>query len=318
MYMENKKEMAAKASILYYEKNKSQNEIAEEMGISRSYVSQLLSFARDVGIVKISINIDEYSLRMIKKEVEFKERFNKLKQIYIMSSESAEFTEREIGKFAAPYITEMINESDVIGVNLGISVEKTINNLESQKFLNTRNKKIVQIMGNFNSRTLVTGVHPNELASKVSAILNCECYYLNCSVIIEQPELRSALLKERSIKDVFSMWDKLDLVIMGIGVAGNRSKLFKMFSDDMVEQIKKSNVCCELNINFFNEKGEYVPLFDMHKISIPYEKLKKVRKKVVISYGGYKKDAILAALRGEMIDVLITDSITINAIEKSI
>ena len=38
-----KQEMIARASVLYYEYQKSQNTIARELGISRSYVSQLLT-----------------------------------------------------------------------------------------------------------------------------------------------------------------------------------------------------------------------------------------------------------------------------------
>lgn len=312
-----KKEMASRVSILYYEKNKSQNEIAKEMDISRSYVSQLLNYARECGIVKISINIDEYSLRMIRKEVEFKAKFPKLKQVFIMNSESDEFTVNNIGKFAAPYVTELINDAKVIGINLGTSVEKTIENLEAILFGDAKNKKVVQMMGGFNNSLLVAGVHPNELVGKLSTILNCEAYYLNCPVIIEQSEIREALLKEKSIETVINIWGTIDLAIMGIGVADVRSKLFKLFNKKMINEINKRLVCCDLNTNFFNEKGEYISVFDDNKISISYPQLKKIKKKVIISYGEYKSKAILSALKGEMIDILITDSITIDAIENN-
>lgn len=313
-----KKELSQKASIMYYEKNMSQNEIAKELNISRSYVSQLLSFAKETGIVKIIINVDEYNLRDVRREIEFKSKFPKLKQVYIMSSESEEFTQRNLGKFASPYITEMINECKVIGVNLGASVEKTINCLEPQSFTNTSSKKVVQIMGGFNNNNLIEGAHPNELVKGLATILGCECYYLNCPAIVELPEVRKALLKEKSIKSVVAIWDNIDLAIMGIGVADERSKLFKLFTDSMIQKIEKSNVVGELTINFFHEDGEYQPLLEDNKISIEYEQLKKVNKKVVICYGEYKSSAILSALRANMIDILITDSITVNAIEQSI
>lgn len=311
----NKKEMAIRVSILYYEKNKNQNEIAEELDISRSYVSQLLTYAKEAGMVKITINVDECNLRMIRREIEFKSRFPNLKQVLIMSSESTDFSENNIGKFAAPYITEMINESNVVGVNLGASVEKTIDRLEKQNFSGS-GKKVVQIMGELNNNNLIGGAHPNELVKNLSIIMNCPCYYLICPAIIEQPALRLELLKEKSIETVINLWDQIDLAIMGIGVADDRSRLFKLFNDNMIAQIRENNVSCDLTINFFNKAGQYIPLMDNHKISIPYEKLKKIKKKVVICYGGYKNEAILSALNAGMIDILITDSITIQAVER--
>jgi DNA-binding transcriptional regulator LsrR (DeoR family) len=314
----NKREMAQIVSILYYEKNKSQNEIAEELNISRSYVSQLLSYAKEIGIVKIIINIDEYNLRMIRRELDFKSKFPGLKHVYIMSSDSEDFTNMNLGKFAVPYITDMINDSEVIGINLGLSVEKTIDSLNKQDFQNTNNKKVVQIMGGFYKNSIINSAHPNEIVNKLSSILGCECYFLNCPAIVEEPDNKFFFMKENSIKKVIDLWDHLDLAIMGIGVADQRSKLFNLFNSEMIKKITESHVCSEVTINFFRENGAYEPILEQNKISISYEQLKKVKKKVAICSGEYKKHAVLAALRAGMIDVLISDSLTIDAIEKII
>ena len=111
------------------------------------------------------------------------------------------------------------------------------------------------------------------------------------------------------------MWDSIDLAIMGIGVADRRSSLFKLFTDDMVKMVENSRACGQININFFDTKGSKVPILENNKICIPIEKMKKIKKKVVIGFGEYKVKAILGALKGDFIDILITDSITINAIE---
>jgi|GEM_PF-1632017 len=309
-----KREMAQRISILYYEKDWSQNEISKELEISRSYVSQLLSFARNSGIVKFTVNVDEYNLRMIRREIELKEKFPEVRQFYIMASESEEFTERNLGSFAAPYFSELITDAKVIGVNLGRSVEKTIHNLKSHSLANSENKKVVQIMGGFNKD--IAQAHPNELVKKLSSILNCEFYYLNCPAVIEQDKLREVLVKEKTIQNVIKMWHHMDLAIMGLGVTDDRSKLFSLFNESMKKDIKESGACSDLNINFFDEQGCYIPLLENHKISIPFEELKNVRKKVVICSGEYKKRAIIGAIRAKMIDVLITDTITMDAVEK--
>lgn len=314
----NKKKLAEKVSVLYYEKNKGQNEIADELNISRSYVSQLITYAREIGIVKITVNIDEFDARMIRREVEFKSRFSCLKQVYIMNSPSEEFTSDNLGKFASPYITELINNANVIGINLGQSVEKTIDSLDSSDFCDTSDKKVVQIMGGFGSSKIVSTAHPNELVKKLGNILSCTCYFLNCPAIIEQAELRLALLKENSIGQVVDMWNQVDLALMGIGVSDCRSKLYSLLNSESLNQLKNSGVCGELAVNFLDEEGKYIPLLEENKISISLDNLSKVKKKVVICYGAFKNKVILSALRAKMIDVLITDSITIDAVESLI
>ncbi len=313
--IENKKrEMAERASILYYEKNYMQNEIAKELGISRSLVSQLLSFARNNGIVEISINIDEFNLRMIRKEIELRDKIPQVKQFYIMSSDSEDETRRILGDFAAPYLSDMINESRVIGINLGASVEKAINSLSRHNFTNSEEKNVVQIMGGFNMD--IDRAHPIELVKRLSSILNCKYLYLNCPAVVAQEELRSALLNEESIRSVIQMWEKIDLAIMGIGTVNEDSRLVSLLSNDMKNLIKNSNARADVNINFFNQQGEYLPLLEKHKISLGYDGLKRINKKVAICHGIHKKKAILSAIKAGIIDVLITDSITIDAVEK--
>ena len=53
---EKKIERMVNVARLYYEQNKTQNEIAKELGISRPLVSILLTEARTCGIGTISIN----------------------------------------------------------------------------------------------------------------------------------------------------------------------------------------------------------------------------------------------------------------------
>lgn len=317
LYKFDKKERAISASILYYEKNKSQSYIANVLGISRSSVSLLLNYARKNGIVKITIDIDTFNLRMLRKEIEFSTKFPKVKQFYIMKSESYGFTQRQIGKFAAPYITEVLNKANVIGIGLGKSVSKAINSLEAENFIESSNKKIVQMTGGLSNK-LEAGTQSNELVRKLSEIMNCEYYYLNCPAIFDDRNLRKMLLKEKNVKLAINMWNSIDLSIMGIGVADRRSSLFRLFTDDMVKMVENSRACGQTNISFFDSEGNNVPMLENNKICIPIEKMKKIKKKVVIGFGEYKAKTILGALKGGFIDILITDSITIDAIEKSV
>lgn len=312
----NKKDVATKVAILYYEKNKTQNNIAKELNISRSYVSQLLSFAREKGIVQISIHVDEFSLRMIRKEIEFKKLFPSLKQVFIMNSKTEDFTTVNLGKFAAPYISELINDAKTIGINPGVSVEKTVEHLGNQSIIASLNQKVVQMMGGYNSSADSFLAHPNEITKKLGDVLSCKSYYLNCPALVEQQALREQLIKEKSIQYVMTLWDQIDLAIMGLGVVDERSKLFNLFNAQAKGKILNSRACGVINTSYFDKHGTFIPLFEKNKIGISIETLKKIPNKVIICSGKYKSNALLGALRGEIADVLITDSLTVESVEE--
>jgi deoxyribonucleoside regulator len=308
--------MAEKAAILYHEKDLSQKEVARALGISRSQVSLLLRYAKETGITEITVNIDKFRLRMIKREIELKERFPKVRQIYVMSSDSEEFTERTLGAFAAPYLSEMIREATTIGVNLGTSVEKSIDALDRRDLSGASGKAVVQLMGGFSMD--IRKAHPYELVKKLSAILGCDCFCLNCPAIVQQGSLRAALREEPSIKDVMKRWNDMDLVLMGIGVADERSKLFSLFNDSMCAEVQASGACAEVNLNFFDEQGRYLPVLENHRMGATYEELRSVKRRVAICTGKLKTRAVVAALRSGIIDVLVTDSLTMDAVEAAL
>jgi DNA-binding transcriptional regulator LsrR (DeoR family) len=102
---------------------------------------------------------------------------------------------------------------------------------------------------------------------------------------------------------------------MGLGVADERSKLFNLFDGRAKKEISNSAACGVINTSYFDINGTFIPLYEENKIGIPLETLKKIPRKVIVCSGKPKADALLGALRGGYIDVLITDSLAVEAIE---
>jgi DNA-binding transcriptional regulator LsrR (DeoR family) len=310
-----KKSMIIEAAIMYYERNMTQNEIAEEMNISRSYVSQLLNMARETKIVHFHVDVDEYSLRMIREEMEFKARWPSLKRVYIMQSENEDFTAANIGKFAAPYIAEMISDASMIGINPGLSVERAVNCLATQTIKHRADRRVVQIMGGFNSSNFNAFSEPNGIALKLGKVLGCEASYVNCPAILTQDRLRERLIREDSISQVLKLWDETEIAIMGLGTVKN-SNFFNLFPENIRKQILEAGVTGFINTNFFNSKGEWISLYEDHKIGISVDQFKKIKNKVVICSGPTKSLPLISALRGGHIDTLIVDSIAVDELNR--
>jgi len=311
-----KRELATKVSILYYDQKKNQNEIASQLNICRSYVSQLLNYARDNDIVKTYVNIDAFHPRMISEETEMNLIFPNVKQFYIMKSNDNGSSKREIGKFAAPIISKLIKQARTITVDPGTSVRKIIESLSEDSFNHCQEKIIVPIMGGLGNEKM--GLHANQLVEKLANILNCHYYFLNCPATISNAKIRDALVEEVNIQQVIEVWDQLDLAIMGMGNLQEGCTAFSIFSDSMIEKVKNSKAVSEIAVNFFDEEGNYLDILDDYRISIPFEKLKNAETKIAIAFGIEKAQAIIAAIKANVIDLLVTDSITVNKIKTMI
>ncbi|MBN2395521.1 MAG: hypothetical protein JXC36_03540, partial [Candidatus Atribacteria bacterium] len=300
-----KRELATKVSILYYDQKENQNEIASKLNISRSYVSQLLNYARDNDIVRTYVNIDAFHPRMIKEEIEMSQIFPTIQQFYIMKSESHEATIQQIGKFAAPIVTKLIKQAKTITVDPGTTVRKVIESLSEDSFIHCQEKMIVPIMGGLGNEKV--GLQSNQLVEKLSDIIKCNYCILNCPATLSDPKVRDALIKEKNIQQVIKIWDRLDLAILGVGNVREGCTAFSSFNDSMIEKAQRSSAVSEIAINFFDQDGHYLDVLDDYRVSIPFDKLKNAKVKVMIAFGIEKAQAIDAALKAGVIDFLITD-----------
>jgi DNA-binding transcriptional regulator LsrR (DeoR family) len=309
-----KKELATRVSILYYEEKFSQNEVASKLGISRSYVSQLLTYARLNSIVKIVVNVESLYPHSIRKEIEFSKYFPSVKQFYFMKSESLEDTKKHIGKFAAPLLVKLIKKTNTIAVDPGTSVERVIRELKPSSFSNCQRKKIVPLSGGIDNKNV--RLHPTDFVRRLGQVLNCEYYFLNLPILIENCSSRNVLLKEKNAQEIINLWNNTDLAILGAGNISKDSTLFSSCSNSMIKEIKNSKAVGEIGVNFFDKKGNYLPLLEKYRVSIPFEKLKKIDTKVVVAFGEQKAQALISILRANLIGILISDSITAYAMEK--
>jgi len=309
-----KRELATKASILYYEENNNQDEIALKLGISRSYVSQLLSYARSHNIVRIVVNVEDFYSHLIRKEIEFSKYFPEVKQFYFMKSESLEDTKKHIGKFAAPLLVNLIRKANIIIVDPGTSVGKVIRELTPSSFSNCQGKKVIPLGGGIDN--INVRLHSSEFVRKLGQILNCKYYFLNLPILIENYSLKNTLFKEKNAQEIINLWNDADLAILGIGNISKDSTLFSSCSNSMIKKIKNSKAVGEMGVNFFDKKGNFLPLLEKYRVGIPLEKLKKIDTKVVIAFGEQKALALTSILRTNLTDILISDSITAHEMEK--
>lgn len=289
----------------YYEEDLTQAEIARSMGTSRSTVSRLLRDARHYGIVEIKVN---YSwARSHRLEQELRERYA-LREVKVLQNPgySVEQMYEGMGRLAAAYLGGVVRNDMILGVSYGRSIESTIRNMNPRERVAMT---VVQIIGALGSKNpLIEGAnHTRELAHKYGAAYR----YLYAPLMVESPEAREIILQEPLVQEVLAMGRQADAVLIGIGTPASNS-FEHIWSGYMsrhdLAKMKAAGAVGHMCAEFFGKDGHILDVpFNHRTISIGLSTLTEIELVIAVAGGTEKANAILGALRGGYVDVLITE-----------
>lgn len=302
--------IATKVAILYYEKNMQQKEIAKQLGISQATVSRLLKLAQDLGIVRIVVKRPLESYFYLEEKLK---KIYELKDVVVtrgVENNEAQ-TIQNIAKAAAFYLETEIRNNDKIGLACWSEVlYYTISYMTP--FSNTTHCEVVQILGGIGDPS--AEIHAFYLTKSLAQILNGKMYLLSAPALVSSLDAKKVLIEDEAIKETISKFKELNLVITGIGSLQPSQLLQKsgnIFKEEELDLLKKKGAIGEICLHFFNEEGNLIKTeLDDRVIGINLEQLKGIDRVVGIAGGERKHRAILGALRGKLINILITDHIT--------
>jgi len=293
---------------MYYEQGKKQEEIARIMGIGRVAVTRMIAAARERGVVQIRI-MDELgpgSILNLAREIEI--RFNLKKVLIVPSSLDTESDYiSEIAHNGALYINSILQNGQIVGVGWGMAVTAM-----ADSFFSSQRKDIlfVPALGGINEKERIYNLSDilKQLSEKTGGMFSP----LFAPALVDDKDLRDALLNDSSIQDICRFWSRLDVLIVGIG--GMRSKMPHMLRNYLIQNevsLKKLRIACDICFNFFDEAGEPVRSgLDDRTINIRYDEIKKTPVTIAIAGGKSKVFAIHAALLSGCLDVLVSDEET--------
>jgi DNA-binding transcriptional regulator LsrR (DeoR family) len=300
---------------LYYERNLNQTEIAELLDLSQATISRLLKQAQHENIIRISVNAPPGTFPELEEELQNKYH---LKEVIISdcAREDDDLILKEIGAAAAYYLENTIKPNDVVGISswsatllaMVDSMHPLPRPLDSQVI----QIQVIQILGGVGNPEAET--HANHLTTRLAALLHASAKFLPAPGVVGSPETLRVMLEDPFIHHALDSFDQVTLALVGIG-ALEPSKLLassgNIFSEQEVEMLRACDAVGDICLRFFKADGAPVdtPLND-RVISMRLDQLKRVRRTVGIAGGSRKFEAIAGALRGGLINVLITDCFT--------
>ncbi len=299
---------------MYYENDLNQPQIAEQLHVSQAKVSRLLKRASELGIVRVAVVPPPGGYSELEEQLVARFGLSDAVVVDAGTGDEASVTSA-VGAAAASYLDDVLLSHERIGIS---SWSATL--LAMVNVMSTRAKAVAD------SVTQVIGgvgvphaqVQATRLTERLADLTGAEAHFLAAPGVVSSASLGQAMMAEPYVAAVVGEWQRLTVVLAGIGSL-EPSALLRESGNTLPEkdlaELRRLGAVGDMCLRFFDAEGRPVRSdLDARVVGISPEALKAVPRRVGVAGGTRKHSAIRAAVLGGWINVLVTDSVTAEAI----
>lgn len=298
-------------AMLYYLENVTQEAIAKRFDLSRPKVSRLLKRARDEGIVEVRVL--QHPTMNNELEQELIRRF-KLDRALIAVDHSDPDTQRSaVASLVANYLNKTLSDGMIVAVGMGRNVGAVADNV----FLPVaRNCTFVCAIGG----SLKAGeyMNPDHICRRLALRFGAESETLYAPALVANPELRSVLISNDTVRSTLDRARRADIVLIGIGDMSENSNMVRMgwFSPQEIAQARLSGTVGDMmGYDFIDIHGRpAITAMQGRIIGLNVQELARIPDVVAIASENTKAAATLGALRSGVINTLATTVTNVHTI----
>ena len=301
-------ELLLRVAWFYYKDELTQDEIARRLSVSRASVGRMLDRARRVGLVSINLNADHLDAFEVSSELR---RTFSLTEALVVPDHDKEPADHHLlnarlGLGGAQFMSTHLRPGGTLGVGWGETVSRVI---ASVNFGAVGPVHMVTLTGG------VDGYLQTILSSKGESGTEPEATtatIIPTPIVASTPRLAAALKAEPAIQQVLTQACGVDQAIVGVGTPAADATIVQMgyLAADDVRLLHDRGVVGDILGQFFDADGRVVNLpIHERRIGIELSDLASIPKVVGVAGGLHKAEAILGALRGGFLDVLVTNEL---------
>jgi len=298
-----------KVSRLYYEREYTQQQISDRLNLSRPKVSRLLQQAEDVGVVKINIIPQPGVYTDLEDALEAKYGLKEAVVVGVSEPNSQIAVSREVGAAATGYFSRTTNSPCIIGISWGTTLRAMV---EAMPAMDCHDSHVVQLTGGLGVPE--SEAHATYILQRLVAQTESKLLVLLVPGIVDSAEVKKVFLSDSHVQEVFRFFKKITVAYVGIGAPTLDSVVMRdgsIISQKELNILKSKGAVGDVCLRFFDTDGQAVHSeIDDRVMGISLEELKKIDRVVGVTGGPKKFGAIRAALKGKIINVLVTDHLS--------
>lgn len=301
---------AVRVARMYYYQDLTTQEIAGQLGVSRSKVSRLLKLAKAQGLVQIRIVDPKTQLNEL--EAKLRHHFGVEAQVVdVPETAGEEEWLSRVATVAAAYLNTLMQDSTILATAWGTTVSAISRRLEVKRL---KNVQVVQLNGSGNTHDAGL-LYSAEILRRFSEAYQAKAHTFPVPTFFDFPETKGALWRERSVRRILELQTRADILLYSIGAvtAGVASHVYTggyLEPDDLAE-LEREGVVGDIATVFFRADGSYRDIPINARASGPDLHLFREAKNAICVVSGRGKIAgIRAALVGRYLKKLIIDEPT--------
>jgi deoxyribonucleoside regulator len=302
--------LAVRVAELYYDENKTQDEIGALLAISRWKAGRLLSQARERGIVRIEIVHPR--ARRLSLERALRERFGLQEVVIVPAPENENGITARVAQAAADYLVQLRPVPRTLGVSWG----RTLDAIADQLPLGwATGVTVVQINGgvslNPRAGTAATLAATIAQRGRGSAVL------LPSPAILERLETKQAIEADRSVADVLAQARTASAYLYSAGVADASSVLVESgyLTPSDVADLVRAGAVGDVVGRYIGSDGQIIdPRLDERTVGLGLDELRSAPTAIFVVGGRSKHDVARAVVTSGLCTVLVSDENTARAL----
>jgi len=300
-------QQALRAAHLYYLQDLTMDAIADELGTSRSSVSRLLKYARDTGLVDIQIRSPLDQAAALSRSI--RSRFGVHAHVVPVPDHTSDVDRLErVALSAARILTQYVESNMVIGISWGSTVSAVSRYLVPKT---THGSTVVQINGAANTRT--TGiVYASEILRRFGEAYGAFVQQFPVPAFFDDPATKDMLFRERSIRRVLDLHERMDLVVFGVG-APQAPVPSHVYSGGYLDpsdrdELAAAGVVGDVSTVFYRADGSWKDIGVNARAGAPdLDTIKRAPRRVCVVAGRSKAASLKGALAAGLVTDLILD-----------
>lgn len=299
---------------MYYEQNATMDSIAQQLDVSRSTISRLLSEARDSGVVQITLERrDEDSSKL---ERAFSAHFGV--DAHIVTSDAVSDVHRgtQIASVAARLLTNWMRPGSVLAVSAGSTIQAVANSLPSRHYPGS---SVVQLHGSIGPLRNVAHGSSQAVLGTVAAAFGAEEHPFPVPAFFDFATTRRSMWHERSIQRVRAMQSHADIALFGAGSFRGPDRSWPytsgLLSDEDLDELRREHVVGDVCTVMMRPDGSSHNIAVNHRTSgASRRELAHVPRRLLVAFGASKALPVLAALRAGIATDIVIDDVLAHSI----
>lgn len=301
-------ERLVKVARLYYEQDRTQSDIAKDLGVSRPLVSRLLSEAKAMGIVEVRIHTDNPGGSPLLTQA--RNRFNLQGGVLIPDGLDGNLTNQSLAESAVTYIQQL--GGGRLGIGWGHVIGVMVSLLEDMPPYRGKVRDICPLVGN--SGISIRNYHSNENVRILAQQLQAAPHYLYSPAFAENRQELDLLSQTEHYRAVYREWERLDVALVNIGNYPSTPDFASVARYGKL--LSEEHAVGRIIAHHFNLQGEVIRSETDYAIQIPIPVLANCKHVVGICSSNVNPTALAGALNtGLVTDLIVREGLLREVLE---